>query len=315
MSAFCSDSNCTQTSTSVLGKDYCIFSSPLHGDGVRAERAYTKDEVVYFETPAHFLQTIPNRQLAVVCGFCAKFVGSVGLQMKCLQKEVTRADLTSNPNYVTESFEELSGVVPCSGKCGELYCCEECREQHWTVKGHRFLCTGHISDEEAEDHPLFQFKMHAISTNEIFLMIADMFAEIIAYCEMKKENDGTPVIDSAKEIISRYSSFVRKRWWDAVQAPKGQKPIKFKKTLQTLVSDTWDVLDSALSLKEKGLDGILSSDFVARTIGMFEQNNVGVRLVNPILSYLKNVPEDSALIEKLKIEIQKVSDNIDDESE
>lgn len=312
MSAFTSDVNCSKVQGSELGQDYCIFSSPLHADGVRAERPYIKDQVVYLETPAHFLQTIPNRQLALVCGNCARFVGSVGLQMKFLQKEVSRADLTNDPKTDFDGLQPLSSLVPCSGKCGEFYCSEECRVKHWCSKGHSLLCTGHIKDEEAEEHPLFLFKMHAVSTNEIFLMVGEIFAEIISYCEKQKEKEGKSIDVASKEIMARYSSFVRKRWWDAVQAPKGQKPIKFKKTLQNLVTETWDLLESALSLKEKGYDQILTADFVARTIGMFEQNNVGVRLANPTLEYLKNIDENTDF-ENIKAEIQKVADNMGEE--
>jgi hypothetical protein len=244
--------------------DYCVFSSPLHGDGVKATRRYERDESVYSETPLHFLQTIPNRQVALVCGHCSNFLGSVGLQMKYLQKQVTREQLTNgNAENVSEAYQYLSDVFPCSGKCGELYCSEICRELHWRQKGHKLLCTGHIPDEEAEDHPLFQFKMHAVSTNEIFLMIADIFAEICMYCEEQTES-GKTTEESARYVLQRYKGFVRQRWWDAVQAPKGQKPLKFKKTLQNLVTECWDLLSAALSLKERGLDSILSADFLAR---------------------------------------------------
>jgi hypothetical protein len=50
-----------------------------------------------------------------------------------------------------------------------------------------------------------------------------------------------------------------------------------------------------------------------RTIGMFEQNNVGVRLTNPIVSFLQNLTNESPEIDVVMEEIQSIADNIDDE--
>lgn len=51
--------------------------------------------------------------------------------------------------------------------CGELYCSEECREQDFRT-GHRLLCVGPL---ETTEHPLYQFKMHALATNEVRLCL------------------------------------------------------------------------------------------------------------------------------------------------
>lgn len=48
--------------------------------------------------------------------------------------------------------------------CGELYCSDECREQDFRT-GHRLLCVGPLDTTE---HPLYQFKMHALATNEVW---------------------------------------------------------------------------------------------------------------------------------------------------
>jgi hypothetical protein len=245
---------------------YCIFSSPLHADGVKSTRSFTAGEVVYQETPMHFLQTIPNRHVVLACGCCSRFLGSVGLQMKYLEKQVNRNQLSEDVTAGDDLqvYAPLTGsIVRCSGKCGELYCSENCRETHWSKKGHKLLCTGFIPDDEAEDHPIFQFKMYAVSTNEIFLMIADIFAEVCVYCETHCD-EGKTVEEVAQGFLGRYMSFVRQRWWDALQVPKGQKPIKFKKTLQKVVTECWELLSTALTLKERGLDGVLSADFLAR---------------------------------------------------
>lgn len=92
-----------------------------------------------------------------------------------------------------------------SQACGELYCSISCRDAHW-ARGHCFLCVGPIPEQEAGQHPLVLFKMHAgkyttafvylkaadshvifvcfwvyntVRTNEIFLLVADVVVSII----------------------------------------------------------------------------------------------------------------------------------------
>ena len=33
------------------------------------------------------------------------------------------------------------------------------------------LCTGTVPEKDAEQHPLIRFKLHAMATNEIFLLV------------------------------------------------------------------------------------------------------------------------------------------------
>lgn len=48
-----------------------------------------------------------------------------------------------------------------------------------------------------------------------------------------------------------------------------------------------------------------------RLIGMFEQNNIGVRVENPILTFIKENRENEELAMKLLEETQLVVDNIE----
>ncbi len=50
-----------------------------------------------------------------------------------------------------------------------------------------------------------------------------------------------------------------------------------------------------------------------RTIGMFEQNNVGVRLTNPIATFLQNLDGDSAHLREFLCEVQLVANSIEDD--
>ena len=49
-----------------------------------------------------------------------------------------------------------------------------------------------------------------------------------------------------------------------------------------MVHESWSYLNTALMLEARGLSEYLSEEYLSRTIGMFEQNNVGVRLRSPL---------------------------------
>lgn len=50
-------------------------------------------------------------------------------------------------------------------------------------------------------------------------------------------------------------------------------------------------LSQALDLDRRGIEQYLSSELFSRTIGMFEQNNVGIRMRNPISDKIENLTE------------------------
>lgn len=75
------------------------------------------------------------------------------------------------------------------------------------------------------------------------------------------------------------TSLSRELWWDAATPPRDNDPDEFKRTLQRLVHESYEHLSRALDLPGMGLAEALDEEYFARTIGMFEQNNVGVRCV------------------------------------
>jgi hypothetical protein len=149
---------------------------------------------------------------------------------------------------------------------------ETCRDSHW--RRHRLLCTGALSEEDAESSPLFQFKVHACQTNSIFLLVADVFARICDDVErMRSEGslDETAIISRALEP---YSRFVRNLWWDAVSAESEslnevemdgtREKDDLVGTLKLLVHDSWDLLRKALDLDRRGLTEVLSTEYFSR---------------------------------------------------
>lgn len=180
----------------------------------------------------------------------------------------------------------LAPLVPCTMRCGEMYCSQKCREEHWD-RGHRLLCVGHIPEHEAGSHPLVQYKMHALRTNEIFLLVADVVALVLTRFE---SNGG-----DLSAALSPFRDFVQRPWWDVATNPDPVRDTSaFQDMLRGLVKVAADLLRQAL-LTHPGapcatycgsVESIVSPDFVAAVIGMFEQNNVGIRRETVLSSFL-----------------------------
>lgn len=265
-----------------------IKNSELHADGVVVGCRCDYGSIIFTETPLICLQTIPNRQNVLACGSCHQYVGSAGIQMAYLSKKVSRLDFYMKVN--NNEYDIYSDVVPCTSLCGEIYCSEICRYEHYT-SGHKLLCTGNISDNEAAKHPLILFKKHAIETNEIFLLVADVFAKICLFVEERSRfmDHQTTV----SEALLPYEGYVRGKWWDVAIATEGDSQEELVKVLQSLVHESWTLLQEVLCLTERRLENVLSEDYMARTIGMFEQNNVGVRLSSPLVSFMEKLKPES----------------------
>lgn len=267
-----------------------VYNSSLHGCGVRADVQFPQGGIVLQEKPLYFLQTLPNRKSVVVCTTCLKSLGPLSMQMAVLQGVVSRQNVKEEVCNFAHLPNELctDNLVSCSCNCGEVYCSEVCREHHWSVKGHRYLCTGLISDDDADTHPLINYKMHAMTTNEIFLMVADIFASMCCHLD-SLVGSGVSHAQAFDIVAAPLAGYVRELWWDAAITPKGYKPLAFKKSLKTLVKDSYELLSEVLQLEEKGYTPLLSEEYLSRTIGMFEQNNVGVQMKTPLGEYMEKL--------------------------
>lgn len=245
--------------------EYSTFNSNLHGQGLRADVDVKEKDVVFMEKPLFMLQTIPNRKHVLACGNCYKFLGGLNIQSQFLLQNVSRQDDLSvhNVPIFDETTSSLTDIIPCKYCCGEYYCSSACRDCHCNDRGHELLCTGQIRDDEAESHPLIQFKMHAITTNEIFLLVAQIFA---SFCQSadKLVKSGWTVELAIKEVASIFDGYVKELWWDAAKTPKDSDPDEFKNKLKQLVADAYTLLNKCLKLAVKGYSLVLNEEYMSR---------------------------------------------------
>ncbi len=135
--------------------------------------------------------------------------------------------------------------------------------------GHALLCTGAIPDEIAEEHPLIIFKQHAVTSNEIFLLVADLFAKA---CQVF-DRESTRKEDAVVSSLSVYDEFVRHCWWEVAISPVANQQEHLNETLHRLVVDSWPLLDEAIGISRRGLQGILSEEYMARCVVHLDKYN------------------------------------------
>ncbi len=292
---------------------YECFHSPLHGNGVRATVPIQAGTAVFVERPMCCIQSLSNKQNAICCANCLQFLGSSDFQLGVLTRKINRVDGFSSDSSSELSF--YSDIIPCRACCGEYYCSLDCQDRHWN-HSHKLLCTGYVTEEEAEAHPLIKFKYHAVSTNEIFLLCAEVYAahctEIEALMQGEGGNEPLSFEQAVATSLSKYAGYVRNLWWEVAIAPQGTSQKVLNRTLQRLVGESWTLLSDALDLPGRGLAEILGPEYYSRTIGMFEQNNVGIRLANPLGQVLLSGQEGEPLFEQVKNAVEEVVSNMED---
>jgi hypothetical protein len=298
MSAFASGA-----ATAASGDGDGVGKSDLHGYGVFCPPSASTipGQVVFSEVPALRLQSLPNRGDALVCGCCSRFLGSVGLQLGILSRRLNRVNYEVAQAHPLAEDLVLSDITPCGMMCGELYCSEQCRSLHWDRR-HALLCCGCVAEEEATSSPLIAFKEYAVNTNEILLMVADVFAEVFSNPVVAAGGaggGGEECRAAAAAMIAPFESYVRPLWWEAAIAPDGTDPDELTSSLREIVVTTWEMLNALFGITNRNLQSILSAEFIGRLIGMFEQNNVGIRLPSPVDYYVEHMSCSSRAVDKV----------------
>eukprot|EP00946_MAST-07B_sp_MAST-7B-sp1_P001849 g1849.t1 len=263
-------------------------------------------EVVFREKPLAAMQTVENKALVPCCAHCHRFIGDLNLHADILagvRSRLSSSNLPAEdrclpiPKIVEVSSYVGCDLVSCPSGCGEVYCSPACRDSDASA-GHSFLCTG----PHNQDHPLVSFKIHAVQTNDIFLFAGKVIADVLLrFCRSSGDID---------QAWLPYSRFVQEPWWEVVNSPEDAlSPDNFANRLRTVASESYNLLSKHLQawfldnrnashfLKLVNTDTAFESfmsfftlDRWGRIIGMFEQNQIGVRVPSPLGSLLKKLP-------------------------
>lgn len=227
-----------------------VAESSVHGHGLFAGRSFSEGELILEERPLLAMQDLRSRCELLCCGRCLAELGHVeeSVRRRLAAGEVTRRQV----------YDDLDDKIACLAGCGELYCSEACRESDEEVHGP--LCVGAVAEADAETHPLVAFKELAVQSNEILLLAAQV------------------VVRGEEEQNKLKETFVHERWDDVVAKAaelQGQLPDEdLCESLRDLTTQAAELLSSAL---ENSRGSLVEPETVSRIVGMFEQNNVGIR--------------------------------------
>ena len=177
----------------------------------------------------------------------------------------------------------------CPLGCGLHYCSRECLGAACLGPRavHYWLCTGPIPEsEDAANHPVLRFKMHALEFNDTFLLAAQLALQAVS--------------------LDLFESPV---WWERPNADGGSAgqagvPVEELHSMRMLASESLDLLKEALScraselpeLAESDVSGSLTLERWGRYIGLLERNQVQVRVPHPLAQAARKGREQADLL-------------------
>ncbi|KAJ3210198.1 hypothetical protein HDU67_005581 [Dinochytrium kinnereticum] len=177
--------------------------------------------------------------------------------------------------------------VPCGGTCTNVYCSENCKSID-LANGHDYLCPTTNPNTDA----LNTFLTHCERTNEAFYLAAKFFSRIGKEVERGVE---------MKKAMMPFRMFVKDFWWDVCEPTEEDDPEDFKLILKTLVEDTIGQMRSVFAGRTE-IQPILTAEFLALLMGLFERNNVTILTPSPLLAVFGELPQTitEEIIERLR---------------
>mmetsp|Transcript_16450 Transcript_16450/g.28505 ORF Transcript_16450/g.28505 Transcript_16450/m.28505 type:complete len:408 (-) Transcript_16450:1164-2387(-) len=206
-----------------------------------------------------------NKKDCISCQFCFKFL----VNAKDIHNGMGREDVLEYATWLCE--------------CGEIFCSEICANESYR-RGHGLLCTGEF---QSEDSPLVKFKLHAINTDDLFLLAGKIYARVIT------------------EMNSTGTSF--ERVWEIYYkdfAPRcgslyyGEGEDFDEETFQNC-EESLRLLRAALGpavCNPDEVDSLFCIKLYGSLLEKLTRNNIGIRIKNPFASYVDKLSVDNELL-------------------
>lgn len=259
--------------------------SKTKGFGLYACAPCPAGQQVFPDEPLFVMQHTGNRRVVAACAKCCRFIGSLQTQLEVVFNEPRFAPLLAGISDSVRAWEvdlaargatAVAGIR-CSQGCGEMYCSEACRDAHFQ-HSHNLLCTGPITQE---DHPLIQFKYHAIEHSDTLLLLAQVISHLIN--RAKAAGGGAA---ATQGLMAELLGFCHAPFRDACRPPPGRgKDAEFYSHADALVNKGAMLLKQALEIHapvEVGAIFESGAAFFSEVLGMFEYNNIDVEVPTPI---------------------------------
>eukprot|EP00124_Ichthyophonus_hoferi_P000148 Ihof_evm12s5 gene=Ihof_evmTU12s5 len=269
------------------------------GKGLFTVTGFKQGDCILQEAPLVAIQC--NRDDLVTCASCFKPIGSVQLQMDIASRECSRNDVMDHESWdmgVDMDEAKLTEVIiPCPLGCGEYYCSVECCERDF-AQGHRLLCVGPL---DSTDHPLYQFKAHAYTNHEEFLMAGKILAAITTDYLNDKTKVDTP--EGLWKMAQPYLHFHTAYWWDVADLTSDAGLTKTDLKLRARKSV--GLLKAAFAEHGSGgpLAPLFTMEFFGFLVGTFELNDVGIRVTSPAYKFMKALQSKNHQEQEVVLEI------------
>mmetsp|Transcript_49631 Transcript_49631/g.105640 ORF Transcript_49631/g.105640 Transcript_49631/m.105640 type:complete len:496 (-) Transcript_49631:345-1832(-) len=271
----------------MAGLGYEIRPSQGRGYGIFARAPHSAGSLIFNDQPLFVMQHTGSRRVVAGCANCCAFIGSLRKQLEVIFSEASFSPLLGEIAGMIQDWEtsilgspEAAAAavgVCCQQGCGERYCSEACREAHWR-HSHNLLCTGPITQEE---HPLIQFKYHALEHSDTLLLAAQVCCHLVN--KAKANGGGTEVM---KGLMQELLCFCHAPFRDACRPPPGRaKDAEFYAHTDGLINRGAELLANALKLQAPDETAALFEQgpaFLSEVLGMFEYNNIDVEVPSPL---------------------------------
>ncbi|CAN0070460.1 unnamed protein product, partial [Phaeothamnion confervicola] len=159
--------------------------------------ALQRGDVVLLGRPLLAQQIGSNRGEAVGCPGCHRWCSTLEQQLMSISG-VSRMELFPADGYGAAIADDAAKLPPlpgmpaspspcaCGAGCGEVYCSSSCRSRCWDAD-HSLLCVGKVGDMA---HPLYAFKLHAVESNDLFVMAAQVVIRAIRLAQEHVSSGG-----------------------------------------------------------------------------------------------------------------------------
>lgn len=250
--------------------------------------------------------------------------------------ELTRLGITltdleklASGDVVLPASEKFAGPrpVPCPGGCAtRVFCSDSCAHAAWNA--HERLCCVGARGEAMNKRALDEFYAHARETNDIFILASQAVAHMCIRA-MDAQRNGIPSGESSGDVQSTsgkatidpkecvedwartpYAIIANALWWDCVATPEEyaddeRGELEFRQTLQTLASDSLELLRHAWSDAAMAFPTFFELETYARLVGAFELNNLELVVEAPVENYFLAI--DDAAESQEKCEAMKIT--------
>lgn len=250
-----------------MGETGCFFQrhdSPEKGRHLVAAQAIGKGTLLWAERPLACLPSIRQGNISQHHWLCHHCKAAVGGPDNAIRRRFG--------NEVVEDIEYR--VISCRQNCGQVYCSAECEAIAWAAQ-HYLLCTGLVG---SINHPLVRFKQISVESNEILLLVAEWWVS-----EHVRRHS---VSSTHSSQTDPYRDFCNNFWWDVVaNGMTEDETTSVKQSLRSLCQDASELLSASLADLQSDDNAIvppITAENVARIVGAFEQNAMGIRSRHPV---------------------------------